>query len=408
MTDLKKTASNILPPRNIVESAQQYILKRFNEKAGNQLLFNNYQRTTQLVELVQVIGENMDSETLEIATLAAWFQSIGCVDDYKNYENKSVVQARVFLQNHRYPESKTNRVLHAILNARKDGVPMGQAEGILSDAVTAFDYTIDFFGKNPLKRLERELVLNEKIETAEWEQLQLNHLLEAKFYTSFGKIKYEPTLAQNIFTQKKIAEKGRAKAFQKAEDDEENKLRKYQNIEKKVPRSGIQTFFRSNYRAHTHLSMIADRKANILISVNSIVISMLISVLTYQDVTTTSPQILLPVVTFLMTGMTSLVFAILAIRPKVTQLNTSKTSKDEVKKNIVFFGNFVHLELEEYEEAMDAVFRDSELMYGNMTRDLYHLGKVLDKKYRYLTNAYNIFMVGFVATVLIFLVSIFL
>ena len=63
---------------------------------------------------------------------------------------------------------------------------------------------------------------------------------------------------------------------------------------------------------------------------------------------------------------------------------------------------FVNLELEEYEEAMDAMFRDGELMYGNMTRDLYFLGQVLDKKYRYLTNSYNIFMVGFVATVLIF------
>ena len=82
--------------------------------------------------------------------------------------------------------------------------------------------------------------------------------------------------------------------------------------------------------------------------------------------------------------------------------------KEDYKKNIVFFGNFVNLELEEYEEAMDAMFRDGELMYGNMTRDLYFLGKVLDKKYSYLTHSYNIFMVGFVATVLIFLVSIFL
>ena len=106
--------------------------------------------------------------------------------------------------------------------------------------------------------------------------------------------------------------------------------------------------------------------------------------------------------------MTSLVFAVLAVRPKVTQLNTSETAKQDYKKNIVFFGNFVNLELEEYEEAMDAMFRDGELMYGNMTRDLYFLGKVLDKKYGYLTHSYNIFMVGFVATVLIFLVSIFL
>jgi len=47
-------------------------------------------------------------------------------------------------------------------------------------------------------------------------------------------------------------------------------------------------------------------------------------------------------------------------------------------------------------------------MYGNMTRDLYYLGKVLDKKYRLLTMSYNIFMVGFATTVLFFLIALFL
>ncbi len=87
--------------------------------------------------------------------------------------------------------------------------------------------------------------------------------------------------------------------------------------------------------------------------------------------------------------------------------NNEKTPKEQIQRNIVFFGNFVPLQLEEYETAMDAMFRDSELMYGNMTRDLYYLGKVLEKKYRYLTVSYNIFMVGFIATVGMFLFTFF-
>jgi hypothetical protein len=66
------------------------------------------------------------------------------------------------------------------------------------------------------------------------------------------------------------------------------------------------------------------------------------------------------------------------------------------------------MDLEKYEEAMDAMFRDSELLYGNMARDLYYLGKVLDKKYRYLSISYNIFMIGFIATVITFLILLFL
>ena len=56
---------------------------------------------------------------------------------------------------------------------------------------------------------------------------------------------------------------------------------------------------------------------------------------------------------------------------------------------------------------MEDVFNDSELLYGNMVRDLYYLGKVLDKKYRYLSISYNIFMVGFIATVGTFLIALF-
>jgi len=406
----KSTGSGISRPRDIIASAQQHVLDLYNSKSGSKLLFHNYQRASELVKIVDTIGteSKYSSEVKEVAKLAAWFHGTGCLDDYDNFENRSVARARAFLKARSYSESKMNRVLAAINASKHEANQRGTEDQVLSDAVTAYDMTRDFISQSPLMRLERELVLDEKSTTSNWEQTQLKKLLDAKLYTPYSKVYFEPTLAQNILTQKNIVEKGRAKALQRGEDDEENNLRKFQDIEKKVPRSGIQTFFRTTYRNHINLSMIADQKANIMISVNAILISLLISILTIKaDILLTSPIVLFPVVTFLMTGLTSLVFAILSIRPKVTNLNTAKLTKEENKKNVIFFGNFVHMNLEEYEEAMDAMFRDGELMYGNMTRDLYHLGKVLDKKYRYLTNAYNIFMVGFVATVLTFLVTLF-
>ena len=64
----------------------------------------------------------------------------------------------------------------------------------------------------------------------------------------------------------------------------------------------------------------------------------------------------------------------------------------------------MHLELEEYEEMMDEVLRKDDLLYGNMSRDLYYLGQVLSKKYAYLSISYNVFMVGFSVSVALFLV----
>lgn len=183
--------------------------------------------------------------------------------------------------------------------------------------------------------------------------------------------------------------------------------RPFQGIERKVPLRAIQSFFRSNYRNHINLSAIADNKANIMISVNSILISVLITLLSYRNIGETNPAVLLPVIIFLVSGLCSLIFAVLAARPKITRLNNGATVPDIRKGNLVFFGNFVTLSLDDYEAAMDELFRDGELLYSHMVRDLYYLGQVLDKKYRYLTVSYTLFMTGFIASVLAFLGTLF-
>lgn len=211
-------------------------------------------------------------------------------------------------------------------------------------------------------------------------------------------------LAQHLLEQKTQVEKWKRK---QDEDDPEQILRKFQQLERKIPYGGMQTFFRTSYRNHINLSAIADSKANIMISVNAILISVIISAISYKNITETNPMIMMPAVIFVVTGLTSLTFAVLSARPKVTALNKNLHDKTMIRQNLFFFGNFVSLRLDEYEEAMDAIFRDGELLYGNLVRDLYHLGQVLDKKYRYLTLSYNIFIVGFIATVVFFMIAVF-
>jgi len=282
----------------------------------------------------------------------------------------------------------------------------GQAQQLLNDAIHGYNFTSQFFHHRPLLRLEQELMQGRRVSNIEWNQRLLQDLLQCRFYTAFAKKAYEPTVAQHLLVQTSRVEKDKHNKFQLV-DEKEGQLKKFQGLEKRLPGSATQTFFRANYRNHINLSAIADNKANIMISVNAILISVVISILSYQNISQRNPMVILPVVIFLVTGLSSLIFAVLSIRPKVTTKNESSTSLEEAKQNIVFFGNFVNLELEQYEEAVDAVLRDGELLYGNMVRDLYFLGKVLDKKYRFLTMSYNIFMVGFVATVLTFLVAVF-
>ena len=409
MTNISPTQDSINDLENsILNSSKDYVINLFNQVHDARLVYHNFQRTSEIVKMVENIGEaeNFSADTIEIATIAAWFQDVGLLFDYENHEQKSANISKEFLEVQQYDKTKITQVLDCIASTKDDAVPGNREAQLLVDGIHAFEATSNFFYTRPLLRVEWELMANRQLDDVEWNQLQLQYLLGAKFYTAYGKNNFSPEVAQNILTQKQKTAKSQKSMISK--QIMEGDVRKFQHLERKAPERLTQTFFRVNYRNHINLSAIADNKANIMISVNAILISVMISYLSSQNIAQTNPMVLLPVVIFIVTGLASLIFAVLSIRPKITSLNPSDTSVEEAKKNIIYFGNFVTLSIDQFEEAMDAMFRDSELMYGNMTRDLYYLGQVLDKKYRYLTMAYNIFMVGFVATVITFLVFTFM
>lgn len=391
---------------SVLSAAQAHVLRLFNQKHDARLLYHSYQHTTEVVNKVNDLARSggFATTTAEIAMLAAWLHALGYLDDYTGYLPKSILMAEEFLQKQNFPESKMKKVLSCLNNLNPGIEPETLEEQLFIDGYHAQTATNTFFQQSPLLRLERELVLNVVLHPSEWAQVQLQSLLRTRFFTPYAKKVFEPILAQNILTQKEIVEKTKSNNRLPLDDEEQN-LRIFQDLERKIPNRATQTFFRANYRNHINLSAIADNKANIMISVNAIIISVLISILSYQNITERNPLVLMPVVIFLVTGLTSLIFAVLSARPKVTSFLRPDSPMEKTRRNIVFFGNFVRLSLDQYEEAMDAMFRDGELIYGNMARDLYYLGKVLDKKYRFLTYSYNIFMVGFVATVLTFLIA---
>lgn len=179
------------------------------------------------------------------------------------------------------------------------------------------------------------------------------------------------------------------------------------SLQKPISQRRLFNFFRINYHNHISLSAIADQKAHTIISINAIIVSILVSFLTYRSRTDENPMLLLPIIIFMVSALGSLIFAILSIRPSVNAKNKDISNFNIQKKNIIFFGNFVSLDEQVYEKAIDEVLRDKTLLQGNLSRDLYQLGRVLDKKYRYLNTAYTVFMVGFAATVIAFFIAFF-
>ena len=407
MEDYPLTSPSADSYSGVLQQAQAHVLNYFNQRQDARLVYHNYQFATAHAEQVHALGsaENLDQGQLETALLAAWFGNVGYLSAYENFLDQSLREAESFLRSCQYPDNKIEQVLKCLNLLSGTVKPESVAQKVFFDAFQIVAFIEDYELRSPLLKLEWELVQNRQLSKLEWANIQLRQLLGVQLFTHTARKLFEPVLGQLIKNHKELVDKYTCSGARSWEDA--GIPRKFQGIERKIPGSAIQTFFRSNYRNHINLSNIADGKANIMISVNSILISVLITVLTYRNVAETNPVILMPIVIFLLTGLASFIFAVLSARPKVTSLLHKNMSKDKIKKNIVFFGNFVNLDLDQYEEAMDAMFRDSELIYGNMTRDLYYLGKVLDKKYRFLTVSYTIFMIGFVAAVGTFLFALF-
>ena len=104
----------------------------------------------------------------------------------------------------------------------------------------------------------------------------------------------------------------------------------------------------------------------------------------------------------LLSSVVSIIFAILATKPNVTYESFNEEDVKQKKVNLLFFGNFYQMSLESYEEAMQELMKDRDYLYNSLTRDLYFLGKVLERKYRLLSITYTIFMIGTILSVLTF------
>lgn len=163
------------------------------------------------------------------------------------------------------------------------------------------------------------------------------------------------------------------------------------------------TVFRIMAQNHSALSQMADSKANILISVNSIILSIIISSLI--DKLQTDPYLQIPVGVIAIVCVTSIVFGILATRPNVSEGRFSREDIAAKRTNLLFFGNFHNMSLDDYNWGMTEMLNDKYYMNNSMIKDNYFLGVVLAKKYKYLRIAYNIFMYGLILAIIAFAVT---
>lgn len=194
-----------------------------------------------------------------------------------------------------------------------------------------------------------------------------------------------------------LADQPRAAVAAAAAPDAKGKPKKAKK--RKEAGRGVETMFRTSYGMHVDMSALADSKANIMISINGLMISIILAAISPKI--ETHPWLLLPTAVVLLGCLVSLTFAILAARPRI---NAAPAGQPRGPANLMFFGSFVSLSAAEYERGVTELMEDPQRLYQSMARDIFGLGKVLERKFNLLRSAYTVFLVSLVSGVLLYLI----
>ncbi len=180
--------------RHLRSDAQDYVLSLYNNNEESKLVYHNYQRTADTVNEVELIADSLEwgEAEREPCILAAWFHTVGYLFDYDNPIPKSQDLARGFLTAQQYPSEPMQRVLDIIAGIGPEGESTELEVRVLSDAIAGQRFNAPFFEERPLLRLEWELSQGRRISHYEWQQIQLQELLKARYYTPFAKRNYGP------------------------------------------------------------------------------------------------------------------------------------------------------------------------------------------------------------------------
>ena len=191
--------------------------------------------------------------------------------------------------------------------------------------------------------------------------------------------------------------------------DDDKRVEKEKKSKKKEKRKsglgsgrGIETMFRSTYRVHLDLTSLADSKANIMISINGLILSIILAAIAPKI--DTNAWLVFPTVTMLVSCVVAIIFAVLAARPRgKPQANLTLDDVLNRDVNLLYFGNSSQLSEGDFITGLTRMVENQDDLYRNMMRDIYGMASVLSRKFALLRTSYTVFMIGVSVSVLAFI-----
>jgi len=379
----------------LVAESENYVSALLAEKLPEKIIYHNFNHALLVKKYAETIGERADlaADEMNILRICALFHDAGYVNSYEQYNEESIIIAAAFLAEHEVDQPTIDHISEIIRANKLPQNPKDKIAEVLCDADMMYITTESGIEQFDLLYDETAMGKQKFHKRPVFEKGCINFFAKHTYFTEYGKTMLQP---KKEAAARRISE--RMKRRKLIENKKEIRGKKSISYSR-----GVDTMFRVTARNQINLNSIADNKSNILISVNAIIISIIITMLA-GNIGNMSHDIF-PILVFLIICLITIIIAIMSTRPNL--VNKRFTREDIRNKNVdlTFFGNFIKLKYDDYLKAVKEMMKDDEHLYSTLLKNQYELGKILSKKFRLVKIAYNVFMIGIIVTVIVFLLN---
>jgi hypothetical protein len=166
---------------------------------------------------------------------------------------------------------------------------------------------------------------------------------------------------------------------------------------------------RTTQRNNIDLTQLADNKANVLLSLNAIMITFLLPLILSNLEAIIQGYLFIPLIILSITCFITIYISATVLKPsKLDEYRASPSDDPDAQFSPFFFGNFYKMEPDEFFDYMKESVSNSELLQAHLAQDLYYIGKRLGYKMDRIRAAFNIFLIGLFLSLLSTSIVIFL
>ena len=321
----------------IVEKTEKFVFELLKNDLDPSFVYHNQTHTERVLRSIREIIEEteINDKDAEILELSALLHDTGYIKTRDKHEEESQKIATTFLKGQNVDEDTINAVNECIEATKFKDSPKTKLGMIIRDADASHFGKKYFNEASEFLRKELELQGIAYYSPSDWRNENIKVLTKKhEFYTDYALKNWQPRKEKNLAKLMKKKKKRKSKL-----NTEELKAKYKAQYKNESPERGIQTFYRVALRNHIKLSDIADTKANILLSVNAIIISLVLANLISK--LDTNAYLIYPTAIFTLSCVISMILSIIATRPNITG---GEFTKDDVankkvnknKKNTLF------------------------------------------------------------------------